>query len=449
MNGATGKPRPWSLWRLSDTLFLRVTLLLLGNLILVQIVTYSVFRFEIDRPVISDRDIPERITSAILALDAAPPETRAVIAAALGTQKLQIECPSPATPLGQARADRGNLLVRVAFRLPAPWANRLAQSGGPDADIEEGEPSAVTLFAHLSDGTIAAFHVDFQLTARHNLRALIAILLVLVTISLVSLFFVRRLTQKLNAFAQAAESLGRSVHAPVLPETGPSELRRATHAFNVMQARLSRFITDRTQMLAAISHDLRTPLTRMRLRAEFVDDDTQRDKMLGDLAEMESMISATLAFARDDALRENRTPIDLSTLLKDLAETGAETGQAVTYHPHDPAPILASPLAIRRAVGNLVDNACKYGGSADIRLVGPEDGYYHILIRDQGPGIPEAALEQVFQPFFRLETSRNRDTGGVGLGLSVTRTIVRSHGGDVTLTNHPEGGLSADIALPA
>jgi len=267
-------------------------------------------------------------------------------------------------------------------------------------------------------------------------------------IILCSLWFARSAARNLGQFSAAADAVGRSVDAPLLPESGPREVRLAAKAFNRMQERLRRFVNDRTQMLAAISHDLRTPLTRLRLRAEFVDDDAQRTKMLGDIAEMEAMIAATLAFARDDAVREPRSPQDLDQLLDQLASDLCDGGYPVHYEPEVPVVVSCSPGGLRRALANLAENAVKYGGVARLSLARTGD-LVTILIDDDGPGIATEMAEQVFQPFFRLEGSRNRDTGGVGLGLSVARTIIRGHGGDITLDNRPEGGLRVTVTLPA
>ena len=257
----------------------------------------------------------------------------------------------------------------------------------------------------------------------------------------------RRVARPFATFAAAAERLGVDVNAPPLAEKGPREVRGAAHAFNVMQDRLRRFVEDRTQMLAAISHDLRTPITRMRLRAEFVEDDEQRDKMLADLAEMEAMISATLAFARDDAAQEPRRAVDIAAILQGLADDFSASGATVSYDGPDHLSLPAKPSALKRAMSNLVDNAVKYGGRAEIRLRRTDHRVIAEII-DDGPGIPPEEREKVFQPFYRLERSRSRDTGGTGLGLAIARDIATSHGGDITLSKAPIGGLRAVVRIP-
>ena len=273
-------------------------------------------------------------------------------------------------------------------------------------------------------------------------RFVVPLAAALASVTLAALWAVRRATRPFATFAAAAERLGVEIAAPPLAEAGPREARRAAHAFNVMQERIRRFVDDRTQMLAAISHDLRTPLTRMKLRAEFVEDDIQRAKMLADLDEMERMIAATLAFARDDAAHEDRRPVDLASLVQGLAED-----KGAAYAGPESLVLEARPLALKRAIANLLDNAVKYGGGARARLE-EGAGEIRIIVDDDGPGIPESEFERVFAPFARLETSRNRDTGGTGLGLAVARAAARAHGGDIMLDNRDEGGLRAIMVIP-
>ncbi len=266
-------------------------------------------------------------------------------------------------------------------------------------------------------------------------------------IALLAVWAVRRATRPVSLFATAAQRLGIELNAAPLPETGTGEVRRAARAFNTMQSRLKRFVQDRTQMLAAISHDLRTPITRMRLRAEFVDDDEQRAKMLADLDEMEAMIKATMEFARDDAANEAAEDIDIAAGLAALTADEKAIGHDVTYTGPKSLTLTARPLGLKRALTNLIENAVKYGGSAQVSLQRQGD-YAEILVDDSGPGIPDADKEQVFTPFYRLETSRSRDTGGTGLGMTIARNAIRSMGGDVVLLDRPGGGLRVRVTLP-
>ena len=258
---------------------------------------------------------------------------------------------------------------------------------------------------------------------------------------------VHKATKPLSVFASAAERLGVDVNAEPLSEIGPSEVLRATHAFNTMQTRVKRFIRDRTQMLAAISHDLRTPITRLRLRAEFVDDERERRKMLSDLDEMEAMIAATLTFARDDAANEQVEPVDVAAIIAALCGDERDAGRDVTYNGPDTLALIARPLALKRAINNFVDNAVKYGKFARVNL-SVRGRELEILIDDDGPGIALADRERVFAPFIRLESSRSRETGGTGLGLTIARNAIRSMGGDVELINRLEGGLRVRATLP-
>jgi signal transduction histidine kinase len=247
----------------------------------------------------------------------------------------------------------------------------------------------------------------------------------------------------LQDLTTAAEKLGRGEALPPLDERGPIDIRRTTRAFNQMQDRLHRFVSDRTRMLAGISHDLRSPITALRLRAEMVDDDDLRQRMIASLNEMHQMVEATLAFAREDAGTEPTQVIDLAALGQELVAERQELGQPVHWEGGPAWRCACRPLALRRALGNLVDNAVRYGSTARLRL---EPGSF--VIYDDGPGIPEDRMAHVFEPFARLEESRNLETGGTGLGLAIARSIARSHGGDVSLQNRPGGGLRAVLTLP-
>jgi signal transduction histidine kinase len=263
---------------------------------------------------------------------------------------------------------------------------------------------------------------------------------------------VRQLMVPVSTLAAAAERLGRDVaNAPDLPETGPSEIVTAAIAFNTMASRIRRFVEDRTFLITAIGHDLRTPITRLKLRAEYMEDEEQRTKMLADLDEMESMVAATLAFGRDVATSEAVTRIDLVSLLRTILDEAADgapdQAEALAYDGPDHLPVLARPLSLKRAVMNLVANALKYGDAARINLQCNAQTV-QIDIDDNGPGIPTEDAETVFEPFRRLESSRNRETGGSGLGLSIARNIMRAHGGDIFLHNLPGGGLRASLTLP-
>jgi two-component system OmpR family sensor kinase len=261
----------------------------------------------------------------------------------------------------------------------------------------------------------------------------------------VALLFARRLAAPITAFAAAAERLGRDPKAPPVQIQGPAEVGIAAEAFNEMQGRLRRYVEDRTSMVAAIAHDLRTPLTRLRFRAESAPEPL-RIKMAADIDQMDAMISATLAFVRGDQPAE-RTRLELVSLVESVADAMAETGLKVQADGEGPVVINGDPIGLRRLVANLLDNAVKFGGSAHARVYSSE-GSAVVEVDDNGPGVPEADRELVFEPFHRGEPSRSRETGGAGLGLAVVRSIARAHGGDAALENRIGGGLRARATLP-
>jgi signal transduction histidine kinase len=262
----------------------------------------------------------------------------------------------------------------------------------------------------------------------------------------VSYVFARRLSAPIRLFAGAAERLGRDPRAPPLQLRGPTEIAVAVRAFNDMQERLRRYVDDRTAMVAAIAHDLRTPLTRMRFRIEALPDE-QKAKMQADIDQMEQMISAALTFVRDASQPGQRTPLELSSLLESLCDEMAETGAATEVETSEKVVLEGDPMALRRLFANLLDNAVKFGGRARARVFRQEANAV-VEIDDDGPGIPPQDGERVFDPFYRREPSRNRQTGGAGLGLAIVRSIARGHGGDVSLVNRRGGGLTARVQLP-
>jgi signal transduction histidine kinase len=337
------------------------------------------------------------------------------------------------------------------MRGPAHLRPREFRASGTDP------PGGLVLAGRLPDGS-AWLNLVLRLPPPrfwHAPTFLIAFAVMSGAVALLGLWAVRRLTAPVATLAAAAERLGRDVNAPPLPEDGPAEVRQAAASFNTMAARIKRFVADRTTMLAAISHDLRTPITRMKLRAEFVEDAELRARMLADLDEMERMIAATLAFARDDAAAEPPAPLDLAALLRTVADEANDVAGREAVRVEAPAhlAVRARATALKRAFANLVGNAVAYAGGCDVRLAADPAGAT-VRIEDSGPGIPPEALEEMFQPFRRLDDARSREgvdprSGGVGLGLPIARNILRAHGGDVVLANRAEGGLAAIVTLPA
>jgi signal transduction histidine kinase len=257
-------------------------------------------------------------------------------------------------------------------------------------------------------------------------------------------FLMARITGPLRDLAVASERLGRGEDMEPVDATGPTEVRDLTAAFGIMQERLTRFVEDRTRMLAAIGHDLRSPLTALRVRTEMVDDEETRDHLVVSIEEMQGMLDATLSYARGVSASEPSEQLEIGEVMTNMNQAMA-TQFALAPGPQ--LTISVRPFAFRRALRNLIENAQRYGGGAQVTFEG-QDGVAVIEIADQGSGIPEDQLEEVFAPFQRLDRSRSLDTGGHGLGLSIARSILRAHGGDVTLANAPGGGLVARVTLP-
>lgn len=402
----------------------------------------------------SGEQLADRIVSVKRAIQETPVPNRDRTAHALSLHSLQVHwsqtslLDDPSRLDGQAEELFQRLqqlapdFERQQFRA-AVFSERAAAEFGQSADQYQ-----LLTSLQLPDGTWVNFGIPHAVGQGFGfIDFLISTSLMAVAVLVLSGIAVRIFTAPLRSFAKAAERLGVDVTAPPMEETGPKEVRQSARTFNEMQRRIKKMITDRTQMLAAISHDLRTPITRLRLRAEFIDDEEQHRKMLADLEEMEAMIGSTLAFLRDDANKEEAKMIDLSALLGTICDDMADTGRRVRFTGPSHAILHCRPLVLKRAFTNLIDNAVTYGGGAEIRL-SEMGSYLEVEVRDNGPGIPDREKERVFDPFYRIEGSRSRATGGTGLGLTVARSIIRGHGGDVLLQNAPEGGLKVIVRLP-
>ncbi|MDB5373367.1 MAG: Two component system histidine kinase, partial [Belnapia sp.] len=519
---AANLPKPWPVWRVwPRSLAGRTALVLLLALTMVQaagLTIHALDRVDLQR-FAQAREISARAISAWRTVILAPTERRAAMLAELELptelsasldERPLARLDQPPVPPQIARMLRLDLLsggpprfrpreVITSWDFRSPWeappwgVGRGSGSGHPPGEGKppRGErpapPSGATALPGLFGGNGPSFLVSLRLPSGEwlNLRIalppprpwhsetfLIAFVAMTMAAGLLTLWAVRRLTRPVRALAEAAERLGRDVNAPPMPEAGPTEVAKAAHAFNTMAERIRRFVSDRTQMLAAIGHDLRTPITRLRLRAEFMDDDEQRRKMLSDLDEMEAMVAATLAFARDDSAGEPTVALDLAalcrTVLDEAADARPDLAEAIGYAGPERLTVRARPVALKRALANLVGNALAYGNAARLVLTAPETPgqgalgqgalgqksdqgagkgagqgagrSVRLAVEDDGPGIPPDLLEAVFQPFRRLEGSRNRETGGTGLGLPIARNILRAHGGDVVLRNRPGGG---------
>ena len=395
----------------------------------------------------------ERMVQIVTMLEAAPLESRAATLAALKGIGLvaEIDSVDSATEgvLDPALASRLHERLGVDRRVEAvksPCLRRADDAEPPSSNVALCRTASIAL----RDGSMLRLALPPQLdvpATRSVPHLALFGLMFAGSLGLLAYAATRMATRPLRLLARAATDLGNNIdHAPLV-ENGPAEVRNAASAFNLMQAHIKDFILERTQVLAAITHDLQTPLTRLRLRLEKVQDKELRTKLAGDLSAMQDMIRDGLELARSMNSGEAKQRIDFDSLLSSLCDDAVEAGQDVTLEGTIGVSISASPGAIRRCLTNLLDNAVNYGGFARIKAsCGLE--FLVVHIRDGGPGIPEAQLEKVFVPFFRLEGSRSRETGGTGIGLAIARNIAEQHGGTVFLRNHPQGGLEAVLELP-
>jgi signal transduction histidine kinase len=430
---------------------LTLTLVQMGGLTL-----YAVDRLNIRRSE-QVRDIAVRAMGLYRTITLLPAEQRQLVAAQVTHSDgmiVRLEATPPHDPLPPARPALERELRCAMGLVPVSPPNRATElyiAGGP---IQQ----RLLIGMRLLDGNWLTLRVAMPPPRPSTSMIFVAsFTMMTVAAALLVLWAVRRLTQPMVALAEAAEALGRDVNAKPLPEGGPTEIAIAAAAFNTMAERIQRFVRDRTFLITAIGHDLRTPITRMRLRAEFIEDELQRRKMLADLDELEAMVRATLEFGRDVTSGEVIARFDLAelsrTVLEEIGDARPEASRKLSYQGPDDLVIRGRPRAMKRALNNLVANAVSYAGNARIVLAAPRPALrggrvVTLLVEDDGPGIPSEELEQIFLPFRRLEESRSRETGGVGLGLSIARNILRAHGGDVTLGNHPGGGVRAIVTLP-
>jgi signal transduction histidine kinase len=334
---------------------------------------------------------------------------------------------------------------RVAFGPPPRVLRRPPPPPGaaPDQTVLFGSFQAAV---RQPDGRWLMVAPRRQLIDPWQQRFLLVLAAAAIAVSPLAWWFARRIAAPFAEFGQAAERLGRDPDAPPLDIRGPSEVLAAAAAFNLMQERLRRYVSNRTTMIGAIAHDLRTPLTRLRFRIEAAPDDLKA-KLSADLDEMEAMVASTLAFVQDATRPVERTRLEVSSLVETVMDEAAETGADAAVDRAERAVVDGDPIALKRLVTNLVDNALKFGSLARGRVFA-EAGMAIVEVDDNGPGVPESEIERAFEPFQRLEGSRSRETGGAGLGLAVVRAIARGHGGEVTLQNRAEGGLRARVSLP-
>ena len=419
----------------------------------------------------------QRIAGLIVLLDGMTPEERARVVRALDVPPLRLTLNEPWQTSADDSPDAADFTHRVADQLEQPVALQVlsirraplragaAQSappygprgpygqhgpyGGPHGGGNSPRyPLVVSAQARLADGAVLTFrHVLPEPARDWPLSALGLLALLATVVTLLSGWAVRRLTRPLTSLANAADGLARNLNQPPLPETGPQEVARAARSFNAMQRSLKSYLETRAQTLAGVSHDLRLPLTRLRLRLEQLPEDQTRAAMQRDIEEMDNMVGGALDYLRAGNDTEQAVKLNLVALLEGLAEDAEAAGAKVWLH-GTASPIMARPQALRRCLANLIDNACRYGGGTVDITLDDRAGAVDIRIEDRGPGIPAEQRERIFEPYVRLEASRARHTGGAGLGLAIARAVARAHGGDVTLAPREGGGTAAIVTLP-
>jgi signal transduction histidine kinase len=417
-----------------------------------------------------DERTADRLQAYVSFIDAAPPELRARMLRDGGpgvtNQPLGVAGTGADAEFTQVLAIREGLLATATAEAAALDVCFPAIRNLPKPDRAEAlrnmrgflvasgasfvPPDCRLVSLTLRDGTPLRVSLDTPWVQRLRSRLLDPAFLGLFGFGLVLLAYVaaRLASSPLRRMAQASTQLGQDLDRQPLALTGPSEVRQAAAAFNAMQARLQSHFAERTQMLAAITHDLQTPLTRLRLRLERVEDEELRERLVADLSAMRDLIDEGLELARSAETAEPSAMLDLDSLLESLVEDALDAGARAEFSAGCGAVLPLRPLAARRMFANLVDNALKHGGSVEVSARRDGDAVT-VLVRDHGSGLPEDMLERAFDPFVRLEDSRSRETGGTGLGLTIARMLAQKSGATLTLRNHADGGLEAQVTWPA
>lgn len=437
-----------SLRALPDSLFARMSLILLAGLFVAQGISTWLQWDERARVVSQARGLnfADRVAEAVWELESRGASQRAAALAALQSEGLHAELVSE----GQVSENvpRGAIQGIVSARLGSPrdirpvgnHARVGAQPGNPprsvDVRLVDGQWIRITA-GRESDAAIPALPISLVLQ----------LIVALGIVTVAAMAAVRQATRPLQQLALAADALGRDLDALPLSETGPTETRSAARSFNRMQTRIQHLIHERARALASVSHDLRTPLTRLRLRAELVNDVELREQMAGDLESMGAMIDATLDYLRGLKNTEPVRAIDINALLESMVEDARVIGRSIHLEGQANAPYNGRLSALQRALQNLIDNAIKYGQGAHI-VVTDSTNELRITVHDNGPGIPDADLPHVTEPYYRVDLARSSGTGGVGLGLSIAKDIAFLHGGNLLLSNRAQGGLEAMLVLP-
>ncbi len=397
----------------------------------------------------------ERAEQLVTTADVLPPASRPTYLRVAGRGTVKLEATElamamalPPTEFSAALQQRVGKQIRLGPLAERPAVCDLPRKGRDFFAPSQWHGACETMAVQLQDGTVMKLSVLPPRTApaaQHS--ELLAMLPFLLSIAALAYLVTRMTVRPLKQLAQAAKDLGNDINHPPVVLSGAAEIRQASAAFNAMQARIRQHIQQRTEMLAAITHDLQTPLTRMRLRLEKVHDTELQQRLVDDLSAMQQMVKEGLDLARSMDSTEIMQPLDLDALLDSVCSDATDAGQVVELRGHTAMALMGRPLALRRCLGNLIDNAVKYGHYAHVsveRLMGAG----RIRIRDGGPGIDQDQMARVFEPFYRVESSRSRTSGGTGLGLTIARNIAEQHGGSVVLSNHVDGGLEVTLVLP-
>jgi signal transduction histidine kinase len=432
----------WSWLRWPRTLFARLALIFFVGLALAQTLSFWLTVTERDQTMtnVMMGYIEREVSSSVALLDHLPPDERAQWLPRLARRSYEFIL-GPGVPGGPVDA-------RLSARVAQSIADGIGTRYPLTVNAVPGDKERLQVHLRLSDGSPLTIDMRPMSGAPLSRWLLLVLALQLAVLVACCWLAVRLATRPLHQLAVAADTLGPDLKAARLPEDGPSEVSRAARAFNAMQDRIATYMTERMQILAAISHDLQTPITRMRLRVDVMDDDEQGAKLRQDLHEMESLVKEGVTYARTlHGATEVPCRVDPDALLDSLVCDYVDAGQAVSLEGRLGASLMTRPQALRRILGNLVDNALKFGGTAEITASTLPGGQTLIAVLDRGPGIPAESLEAVFEPFYRLEASRNRDTGGTGLGLAIARQLAMAMDATLALHNRPGGGLEARLTL--
>lgn len=437
---------------LPSSLFGRIVLLLTVGIVGAQIIGASIHlseRFRLLSTTISG-EFAQQIAAVYRTINSQPESARVSLTASLSRPRMQLAI-MPAVTRAMSSEDKQTADANLP-KSELSFEDKLVQALGPNIrarllQVPEADNFKFDVVLELSNGQwLRVTGAPPPEVFGQPWHAIIGLSFMLLVIVLLVVVVARITVRPLTRLAQAANDVAQNLKHPPLEENGPSEVREAARAFNAMQKRIREGIEERERFLAAVSHDLKTPVTRLRLRAEMLTDTRLRQEIGNDVNELQQLIDDALDFLRGRSVDEPAQPIDLVALVESVADDFGHAGEVEVSAP-DSLRFNGKPIALQRALRNLVDNAIKYGERArlELRL---DQGAVVITVDDDGPGLPAEQLDAVFEPFFRGESSRCRDTGGTGLGLAIVRLVAHSHGGKVHLTNRPQGGLRAEMVLP-